>query len=133
MRGPGYLFIKTLPCKGHYRILRTQRFDAQWENNRLVMYGCFDDRYDTVFVVDTFPEWSPRVIKFKRDEQALRIYQKAKNFLMMHDPAGCMTLLEKQGRNRYCMHSRKGYGNHEITFDIVNDTVSVIDIKEFIY
>jgi hypothetical protein len=133
MRTLGYLFIKEFPWHGHYRILRTQRPDAQWEHNRLVMYDCFDDRYDTVFVVDTFPEWSPEVSGFNSELSALRIFQKCRNFTKVYDPLRRMVLFEQLFRNRFVVHLYKEYSTHAITFKIRNDSLVVLENKKFVH
>jgi hypothetical protein len=129
----GNAFINVLPFKGHYRILRTQRIDAQWELDRLVMYGCFDPVYDTVFVVDSLPEASPHVIGFKNEKKALSLYLHCNRYIADHYADHHLTGLEKITRNNYSMRLVKGYSGYNVEFQIIADTISVIRTQQWTY
>jgi len=130
--GWGYCFIKAVPLDGPYRVVRTQRVDAQWENGRLVMYGCFDDEFDTVFVIDTFPEWAPKVRGFDRVTEAFGVYDLCRRFVRRYQPQRHMERLEKQEKNRYLMMLRAGYSVRHVGFYIINDSVVVKDDTLFV-
>jgi hypothetical protein len=129
----GYSFVKVLPWKGHYRIMQTRRIDAQWENDRVVMYECFDPDFDTVFVVDTFPEASPEVIGFRREKNALNIYNLCRRYTTRNHPEYRLLKIEKKGINFYVLDAYYNHYSWITDFKVIDDTMSILKEQEVIY
>jgi hypothetical protein len=129
----GYSFVKVLPWKGHYRIMQSRRIDAQWENDRVVMYECFNPEFDTVFVVDTFPEASPEVVGFRREKYALNIYSQCRRYTTKNHPEYRLLKIEKKGFNFYVLDAYYNHSSWITEFKVIDGTMVVINEQEMIY
>lgn len=98
-----------------------------------MMYECFDPEFDTVFVVDTFPEVSPEVVGFRSEKSALNTYKLCRSYTTKNHPEYRLSKIEKKRINSYVLDIYYNYSSWITEFKVIDATMVVIKEQEMIY